>query len=448
MVDGIFAGMEALEDIIWSYLGFPLIALLGIYFTLKSGFFQLRAFPDIIRLFISLARQPHNASQGVHPLKAFFAALGGCIGIGNIVAVCTAVQIGGPGAVLWLWLTALVGMLVKYSEVYLGVKYRERNSLGSYDGGPMFYLRQAKAGGWAIKTICFLLCVYGVEVFMFRIITESITYNIQINYYAVVGVLLCLTLTAGLGGIQRVGNICSAIIPAFLFIFSGMSLWIFLHHLSDIPAAFQLIVSSAFTGHAAVGGFAGSTLLMTISQGVRRACYTGDIGIGYASVIHSEANGTTPNRQASLAILEIFLDTFVICTMSLVLILVTGVWSEPIDSSMMIQTVLEMYFPGMWFFMPLFIFLLGYSTMIAFFAVGIKSAQHLSPRYGKLIYTFCAAGAFILFSFVDTYRAQTLMSLSGGLLLLFNLYGFYILRRKITFELNETHSCKDPICEI
>lgn len=425
--------LDVSEYFLWTYFGVPFIVLIGLIFTWKSRGYQLWGFPAMLRRFFGYCRRKENAGHGVHPIKVFFASVGGCIGIGNVVVVCTAVQVGGPGAVFWLWVAALLGMLVKYAEIYLGVSFRVKNSEGSYDGGPMYFLRQASSSGLTPLIVSVLLCVYGVEVYMFRVVTESISYNAGIPCTWVMVPLFILVFAAASGGVKRVGLVCEAVIPIFLVVFGSMVLFVLANEWQQVPAALSSIFRSAFCGHAAVGGFAGSTLLLAMSEGIKRACYTGDIGIGYASVIHSETSLQDPKEQASFAIFGIFLDTFVVCTLSLLVILTTGVWMENVDPSQMVQLALEKYFPWMHIFMPAFIFLLGYSTIIAYLIVGLKCAKYLSPLWGPRIYYSYAAAAFVFFSFTEPRSALSVMAVSGALLLVFNLYGIFRLRHHVQF---------------
>lgn len=173
--------------------------------------------------------------------------------------------------------------------------------------------------------------------------------------------------------------------------------------------------------------------MLTISQGVRRGCYTGDLGVGYASVIHSESSANIPEKQASLAVLDILLDTFLICSTSVMLILVTETWHQPMNATMLVQTALGNHFPYMHFFMPLFLFLLGYSTINAYFCVGIKCAEFLSPKYGRTVYYTYGISALILFSFIGTLQAQTIMTIVNGSLLVINCIGIFRLRKEISF---------------
>lgn len=444
-MDTFFSLMNGFEDLLWIYAGFPLLVILGLYLTIKSNFVQVVKFPAVVRTFFGFFKVHEEKIGGVHPLKAFFACVGGCVGVGNVVAICSAVQIGGPGALFWIWVTAFFGMTVKYAEVYLGVRHRVANDQGGFDGGPMYFVKRVVKARWVPIAICILLCIYGVEVYQFSVVASSVSENFGLNKVFVVLTLLGLVLFAGAGGVRRVGNIASAVVPVFIVLYVGMCSWVFFQNFHIIPEVLSKVLSSAFSGHAAMGGFFGSTLMMTISQGVRRSCYTGDLGIGYAAVIHSESCARIPEKQASLVFFDIFIDTFMICTSSVMIILITDTWHQPIATSMLVQTSLGYYFPYMDYFMPFFLFLLGYSTINAYLCVGLKSAQFVSPKYGKPIYYFYTIIAFLFFAFVDVTQAQSAMAIAGGLLLIINCYSIYKLRNEISFNIEDTVPETEPV---
>ncbi len=431
-----FEALAIFERFFWGYVGFSLVILLGMYFTFKTRFFQLRALPSVFRTFYRFLRQGNTQKGAVHPLKAFFASVGGMVGIGNIVGIVTAIQMGGPGALFWVWCAAFFGMLIKYSEVYLGIKYRQKNQEGRYDGGPMFFLPKAFPSiGKALATLAaVLLCVYGVEIYQFSVVTHTIESNWGGNHTLIVLALLGVVLFAGIGGVQRVGKICTAISPFFMVLYITLALIVIGKNIVFLPAIFQSVFSAAFTGQAALGGFLGSSLLLTLQQGTARAAYSADLGIGYDSIIHSESSTTFPQRQARLAILGVCLDNFV-CTLSILLVLITGLWHSdaPIPASMLVQTALSHYFPGMHLFVPTFLMILGYCTMIAYFCVGIKCAQFLSRKWGKRIYVIYGGSLFLFFSFFDQSNAMIVMSICGSLLLTANLSALWRLRKEIDF---------------
>lgn len=438
MIEHIFQILELINDFIWGHIAFLLILGLGLYFSLRSRFFQIRKFPAIFISFLRFFGEKKSLpnTPGIHPLKAFFAAIGGCIGIGNIVAICTAVQIGGPGALFWTWIAGLFGMLIQYSEVFLGMLYRVKNTEGSYDGGPMYFLPAAFKAKWPAKLFCILLGVYGVEIFMFNVMADSISVNWGIELHWVVFILIAAIILVAAGGINRVGEVCSAIMPLFIFLYLAMGTWVLILHIKEIPTALAMIFKGAFTAQGAIGGFAGSTVMLTISMGLSRGAYSGDIGVGYTSVIHSESSTTHIKRQSSLTIMGVFLDTFVICSMSIFLVLISGNWSSGMDVSLMVQEALGLHFPWMEYFMPFFLFLLGYTTILAYFVVGVKCAKYISPNWGPLLYYLYATISLPLFAFVDATQAFLIMSLCGAALLILNLVGIYLLRKEVKFGLD------------
>jgi alanine or glycine:cation symporter, AGCS family len=438
-MDTLLQALDWIDCGLWSYLCFPLILLLGTIFTIRSKLLQIFKFPSVIATFLEvLKKQDSKGQQGTHPIKVFFTSIGGCIGVGNIVTVCIAVQVGGPGALFWIWVGGFLGMVIKYSEVFLGIKYRVKNSSGGYDGGPMYFLPKAfPKMKWVASLAAFLLCIYGTEVFMFRVMVESVSENWHINRAVVVVVMLLVAFYSVKGGIERVGGVCSAIIPVFFVIYIFMSVAVLTQHSSELLVVLQAVFTQAFTGKAALtGGAAGGFLLMA-KEGIERGCYSGDIGIGYASIVHAETQLKDPKKQAKLAIFGIFLDTFVICTLSVLVTLVTGVWENPaISAGVLVQEALATRFSHMELFIPFFLLLLGFSTVIAFFIVGSKCARFLSPKRGEKIYYIYALVGFLVFSLpqMTTLGALSLMQITGGLLLVINIIGIFRLRKQIDFS--------------
>lgn len=439
-MDLFFYYLEYFNTLLWGYVATFLIITIGIYFCFKSRFMQIRSFPKIVRIFFGFftkSERKHNAdTRGTSPLKAFFASLGGCIGIGNLVTVAIAIQIGGPGALVWIWITALLGMILKYAEIFLGIKFRVHNHKNGYDGGPMYYLKKAfPKANWLPILVCLLLCIYGVEIFMFSVVKESIVVNWHLPSWVVVLGLLFLILIGVAGGVSRIGAISSFLVPAFVIIFLCMTIWVLIQNGAYFPTMLYDIICSAFTGHAAVGGFIGSTFIIVMAKGFSSAAYSGDVGIGYASITQSEARTKAPSEQASLSIFGIFLDTFVVCTCTVLLVYSTGVWQQGIEGEMMVQAALSLYFPYMHFFMPIFFFTLGYSTILPYMIAGIKAAQFISPRFGVKIYYLYAIFAFIFFSFFQPEYALTIMNIAGGFLMIINLCAFFKLRHVIDFTI-------------
>jgi len=437
MINNFFGNLEALNLQIWVFFGFPLIIFLGILLSIKSRFVQLRKFPQTLRLFWGYVTGGVDTTSGVHPMKAFFASVGGAVGIGNIIAVCAAIQVGGPGALFWIWVVAIFGMILKYSEVYLGVKYRKKNQEGQYVGGPMYFLKFAyKKNSWIGSLVAVLLCIYGVEIYQFQVVSETMSINFGIHYLIFTLFFLALVIYSGSGGIRRVGNICSFLMPLFMSIFLIMGCWVVFMNISEVPNVIALIFKSAFSGAAPLGGFVGSSIFLTVSQGMKSGCYASDVGVGYAAVIHSESSVQEPEKQASLIFIDFFLDIVFVCTMSVMIILSTGLWSSPLPATLLIQTALSQYFPYMGIFMPLFIFILGYSTVISYFSVGLRCSEYLCPNKGKFRFIVFSILFFLIFSFFESRHALTVMSLVQLTLLGINLTGTYLLRGEISFDLD------------
>lgn len=429
--------VQDFDSFLWTYVGVSLIVISGLYFSFASGFVQVFGLHRCFGNFIdSLRGRGSQELRGTSSVYVFFASLGGCIGIGNVVAIAVTVQIGGPGALVWVWLAAFLGMILKYAEVYLGIRFRVENNLGSYDGGPMYFLRYAFPRFPLVADVmALLMCIYGAEIYLFGVVKESLVLNFSLPETGVVLVLLATVLLTVLGGVNRVGAVNSWLLPIFMTVFLLMVGYVVWFNASKLPHLMGLIFSSAFSGHAAFGGFAGSTLIWTISRGISSACYSGDVGIGYASIIHAETNINEPEKQASLAIVGIFIDTIVVCTAVMLLVLVSGVWeNSTMPGSMLVQKALEIYFPYMHIFMPIFIFMLGFSTITAYLVAGIKSAKFLSPKKGKQIFVMLASLAFVFFSFYDPSIAMALMYSSGGLLMIINISGIFMLRRYIRYN--------------
>lgn len=444
MIELIGFWLQSIEDVLWVYCCLPLLMILGAFLTVRGRAAQIRLFPAALANFWSLLRSRPSSEGQVHPLQAFFACIGGCFGIGNLVAVCTAVQMGGPGALVWVWSTAAIGATLKYAEVYLGLRYRISDKAGSYMGGPMYYLQRVFKGTWAPALASILLCLYGVEVYQFSVITKSISLNFHWPKELIIAGLLILVLYAGRGGVGRAGKIASMTIPLFIVFYMSMSLWVIWQHSDVLPGVLLSVFSSAFTGHAAIGGFAGSSLLMALTYGMRRACYSGDLGVGYASVIHSASSEKRPEKQASLVLVDIFLENFMICTTTILLILVTGVWQTDLPQEMLVQEALATTFSYVEIFIPIFLFILGYSTINAYFVVGVNCATFLGGKLGRRIYFSYAAIALVIFAYVDTALAQMVMTLVGGILLLLNCVAIFYLRDEINYEFGEPRQEKIP----
>jgi len=432
----LFCALGVLETFYWSYIGFSIVLAIGIYFTIRSGFYQLKVLIHPVRT-IKAVQKSSKGGEGISPFRVYFASVGGMVGLGNIVIVLTAVIVGGPGALFWLWVATFFGTLIKYAEIYLGMKFRIDDGKEGHHGGPMIYLQKAFKNKTLARFIpvlyCALLAIYGIEISQFVVVSDVLIKTIPLPPFLILGGLLAVTIYGGFGGIKRLANIATILMPPFILGYIGLCLYVIFNYAVELPAILKDVFISAFTGHAAIGGFVGSSMIMAIQLGTARAVYSGDLGIGYDSIIQSESKARDPATQACLSIFGVATDAL-ICTLSILVILVTGFWKVKIEACHAVAAAFAQFFPYVDIFMTILIFIAGYTTLIAYLAVGEKAIRWLFPKWGHHIYYVFAITAFLGFSVVDQCHAITVMSLSGGLLMLTNLLGIWNLRHEISFE--------------
>jgi alanine or glycine:cation symporter, AGCS family len=431
-VDQFFKYLNFVDNLFWGYIGFVLVISVGVFFTIKTKGYQFIILFKVVDNFREVFRAAKGKERGTHPLKLYFASIGGMVGIGNMVGSVTAISLGGPGALVWLWVASFLGMLIKYSEIYLGITYREPSDTGGYNGGPMYYLKHAFKGKTIPIIVCILLCIYGAEVYQFNILVNTVTTFTAINKTIVVILLLSIILYSSLGGVSRLSNFCTALMPPFLLSYLVMCGWIIYLNYDELIKILPVIMSSAFTGHAAVGGFAGSTFVMVAQQGISKAVYSGDIGIGYDSIVQSESKVEQPEKQARMAIFALFSDTF-ICTLSCLVTLVTGAWKTNLLPSEYVKVAFGNYFPHIDLFMVLLFFIAASTTIIGYLVIGLKCAKYISDKWGEQIYIFYSVFVLVFFAYHSQTKVILIMSVSGGLLILLNLIGVLKLRKKVRF---------------
>ena len=432
--------LSAIAGFFWQYIGFAVVIIVGLYFTFISKAFQLRIFGKLYSTFRELGHTGNKHDQGVGAFRLYCVSIGGMVGLGNIAAVCLAVSVGGPGSLFWLWVASLFGMIVKYAEIYLGVTHRVRKKRG-YDGGPMYYLAHAFSkypfwGKFLPTLFCILMCIYGVEIYQFSTIAHNISDTWSLNHNMVILFLLLLVVYCAYGGIKRLATICVVLMPIFFVIYVGVCLFILLSHYGQLADLFFDIIKSAFIGHAPLGGFVGSSFLVAAQTGTANAIYSGDICIGYDSITQSETNLKHPERQAKIAVFSLFTDTL-ICTLSCLTVLVTGVWSSEslgIQSSDYIRYAFQQYIPYADIFLSILFFLAGFTTIAGYLVVGLKCAKWLNEKIGQYIYMLCAICSYVVFAFVPQDNAFIVMSIVSGGLMVINLTGIIKLRREIQFK--------------
>lgn len=321
--------LSAIDSFIW---GAPLLILLsgtGLYLTLRLGFIQIRYLPRALGY---LFKKDKGGKGDVSSFAALCTALAATIGTGNIVGVATAVQAGGPGAIFWMWLVALLGMATKYAECLLAVKYRVRDKNGFMAGGPMYYIER----GLGIKWLAKLFALFGVMVAFFGIGTfpqvNAITHAMQDTFnIPVLVTAIIVTLLVGLiilGGVKRIATASSVIVPFMAILYVTTSLVIILLNIEKVPDAISLIIYSAFNPQAALGGAVGFTVMKAIQSGVARGIFSNESGLGSAPIAAAAAQTREPVRQGLISMTGTFLDTIIVCTMTGIVLVLTGAWNN------------------------------------------------------------------------------------------------------------------------
>ncbi len=440
--------VEAIFGVLFfSIGGFPLIVLWliggAIFFTLRMGFINLRAFRHAIDVVRGKYDDPNEHGEVSH-FQALAAALSATVGLGNIAGVAIAISIGGPGAALWMTLGGFFGMSSKFVECTLGQKYRTIKPDGTVSGGPMQYLSKGLAEqgrGKLGKVLAVLFSILGITgafggASMFQ---SSQSYGAVSTVFPIPGwfygaVLVTLVALVIIGGIKRIGMVAGTIVPLMCAVYVAASIWILLANLTEIPAAIGTIISQAFSPLAIEGGVIG-----VIVQGLRRSAFSNEAGIGSAAIAHSAARTEEPVREGIVALLEPFIDTIVICNMTALVIVITGVYSNPefaeVSGSEMTSaaygTVLG-WFPSV---LAIAVFFFAFSTMISWGYYGERCWDYLFGERSLLLYK----GLFLLAIFIGSVANPTsVIDFSDGMLLAMafpNLLGAYFLSNEVALDL-------------
>lgn len=328
----ISAALNAISGFVW---GVPTLALLvgvGIYLTIGLKFIPWRKIPHA---FASLwaGRRSDTPDQGdITPFQSLMTALSATVGTGNIAGVATAIALGGPGAVFWMWITALVGMATKYSEAVLAVNYRETDEQGQRVGGPMYYIKNGLSSKW--MWLAYAFAIFGMLAGLGignGVQANSVADAMQQNYGVtpyITGVVLAIIAGAViLGGIKRIGTIAGYLVPVMAILYIIGSLIVIFSNISAVPDAISLIIDSAFNGTAATGGFAGAAVMAAIRFGVARGVFSNEAGLGSAPIAHAAAQTDNPIRQGTIGMLGTFIDTIILCTMTALVIIMSGAWT-------------------------------------------------------------------------------------------------------------------------
>ena len=383
--------MEAIitEINAWAW-GVPMQVLLlgtGIFLTIGLGFLTWKRLGFAFRLLLGGFKG--QGEGDIPPFRALMTSLSATIGTGNIAGVATAMTLGGPGALFWMWLTALFGMAMKYAEAVLAVRYREQDDRGGFSGGPMYYIRNGLGPRYALLGAAFALfgsmAGFGLaNTVQSNSVAQVLGDQFQVPWLITGVVLMVVVGAVILGGIQRIAATASAVVPAMAIAYVIMSLNVIALHIDQVPAAIATIFDSAFNGVAATGGFAGATVWAAIRFGVARGIFSNEAGLGSAPIAHAAARTNQPVEQGLVAMLGTFIDTLVVCTMTGLVIMLTGVLDSGISGASLTASAFGASIPGGELVVTIGVVLFATTTMIGWSFYGERCVVYLFGTRGIL----------------------------------------------------------------
>jgi AGCS family alanine or glycine:cation symporter len=404
MTEQIAAWNDWVNGYVW---GLPLIILLigtGLLLTVITGGAQFRYLPFALREVLGKLFQKGSTAQGsVSPFQAVATALASTVGVGNIAGVSTAISIGGPGALFWLWVSGVLGMCTKYSEIVIALHYREKDAAGVMRGGAMYILKNGLGMPWlgAIFAGLVSLAAFGIGN---MVQSNSVAHSLEDSFgIAPMFTGLGMAVVTGvviLGGIKRIGQVTEFLVPFMAIFYLGGALIILGRYASEVPGALQLVFDGAFNGTAATGGFAGSTIMMALRVGVARGLFSNEAGLGSAPIVHAAARTDHPVRQGLYGIFEVFVDTILVCTVTGLAIIATGVWSSGATGAALAGAAFSTGLPGTWgnIVVTVSLVLFAYSTVVGWSYYGETGIVYLLgaravPVYRVLWLVFIYLGA-------------------------------------------------------
>lgn len=396
--------LNAIDSFVW---GPPLLILLigtGLMLTIRLHLLQVFKLPRALKLIFTAKNQGEG---DVDSFKALCTALAATVGTGNIVGVATAVHAGGPGAIFWMWMAAFVGMATKYAEGCLAVKYRTVDKNGAIAGGPMYYIEMGL--GKKFKPLAFLFAFFGVLVAFFGIGTFAqvnsiveitrLTTNIPVEYTAVVLTVLVALVT--IGGLQSIAKVTSKVVPAMAVIYMVSTVAFLCVFADQVPAAVEQIIVCAFTPTAAAGGFLGATVMVAMRNGVARGVFSNESGLGSAPIVAAAAKTKWPAEQGLISMTGTFIDTIIICTLTGLVLVVSGAWMGDLNGAALTNAAFTSAFPtyGGWI-LCVGLVLFAFTTILGWNYYGERCVQYLVGVKGIMPYriifiALVACGAFI-----------------------------------------------------
>jgi AGCS family alanine or glycine:cation symporter len=350
MLDAITRANAWLNSLVW---GPPMLVLLvgtGILLLFVTGAVQFRHLGTALVEVLGKLRRPGTGEGNVTPFQAVATALASTVGVGNIAGVATAIAVGGPGALFWLWVSGLLGMGTKFAEIVVALHYRERDASGTMRGGAMYTLRRL---GWprlgGVFALLTALAAFGIGN---MVQANSVAHSLEASFgFAppiVGGVMVVVAGAVILGGIRRIAAFAEILVPFMAILYLAGGLVVVLTHLPRLPGTLALVFDGAFSGTAAAGGFAGSTVMLAMRYGIARGLFSNEAGLGSAPLVHATANTDHPVRQGMYGIFEVFVDTVLICTTTGLVILLTGTWETGATGAALTGKAFETGLPGVW----------------------------------------------------------------------------------------------------
>lgn len=437
----IFVFLTSLDQFIW---GPPLLVLLigvGLYFSFRLNFLQVRLLPLALTYLFGFKKERGEKVGDVSSFSAVCTALSATVGTGNIVGVATAIKLGGPGALFWMWVAAFLGMMTKYSECLLGLKYRRVDERGEIVGGPMYYLEHAVKGRWLAKLFAFFaltVAFLGIGTFpQVNAIADASELSFGFSRIGVAVVLTSLVAFVTLGGLKSIARVASFLIPGMVVFYVASCCAVLGSHIEALPQAFLLVLSSAFSGHAATGGFLGAGVMLALQAGVARGVFSNESGLGSAAIAAAAGRTNSCVRQGLVSMTGTFFDTLVICTMTGMTLILTKSWQGDLAGASMTMEAFSVGL-GSSYWGPLFVsislILFAFTTILGWNYYGERCVVYLFGARGRLPYkilflTFIAFGSFLKLDMI-----WIIANIVNGLMAIPNLLGLILLRNVVIGE--------------
>ena len=407
---------STLNGYVW---GWPMIVLLmgtGLLLTVLTGGIQFRRLGFALREVLGKITQRGGGTGDVRPFQAVATALASTVGVGNIAGVATAISIGGPGAVFWLWVSGLLGMATKYAEIVVAMHYREPDSAGTMRGGAMYILRKGLGWPWLGGAFAFLTALAGFGIgnmVQANSVADALKASFNVPTWITGITLVVLTAMVILGGIKSIARVTEWFVPimaVFYLVGAGVALVL---HADKLPHVFGLIFEGAFSGTAAVGGFAGSTIMMAMRYGIARGLFSNEAGLGSAPMVHCTADTDHPVRQGMYGVFEVFVDTILICTATGLVILLTDTWSSGLTGAALSVKAFETGLPGSFGDIVVTggLILFAYSTLIGWsyygetgivYLLGAKAAMPYRLAWLVFVYLGATGSLHLVWDIADT----------------------------------------------